>query len=289
VVLALTDPPLISVIAALAARLRGARLVNWVQDLFPEVAEGLGVLRQHRLLRGLSHWSLRRAETIVALSEAMAMRIGTRAAVRHNWAAADLQPIPREVNRLREEWNLGSRFVVAYSGNLGRAHDAATLVGAIRLLSNDNRIAFLMIGSGARLDDVRAAGGDHVQFRPYQPRERLSESLSAGDVHIVSLQPQLEGLIVPSKIYGVMAVGRPVIYIGDADSDLARMIVDHDFGVAVSPGDSATLARVIRKFADDPAMAEEMGRRGHALYLSRFSPDRALAEWEQILRTAAHA
>jgi glycosyltransferase involved in cell wall biosynthesis len=290
VVLALTDPPLISVIAALAARLRGARLVNWIQDLFPEVAEGLGVLRRQRVLRALRQWSLRRAETNVALSEAMAKRIGIRTAVRHNWAAEDLRPVPRDRNPLRDEWNLGSRFVVAYSGNLGRAHDAATLTGAMRLLSKDHRITFLIVGSGARLDDVRREGsGDNVQFRPYQPRERLSESLSAGDAHIVSLQPQLEGLIVPSKIYGVMAVGRPVIYIGDAESDLGRLIADHQCGIAVAPGDSEKLAGVIRAFADDPSNAEEMGRRGRALFESRFAPALALSEWEQILKAAAHA
>lgn len=290
IIVAMTDPPLISVVAALAAKLRNARLVNWIQDLFPEVAEGLGVLRRQRVLGLLRQWSLHRATANVALSETMAEKVGIRSIVRHNWAASDLHPVARDLNPLRAEWQLGQRFVVAYSGNLGRAHDSATLTGAMRMLAGDPRIAFLIIGSGARVDELfREGGGEHVQLRPYQPRERLSESLSAGDVHIVSLQPQLEGLIVPSKIYGVMAVGRPVIYIGDPSSDLGRMVVDHQCGVAVRPGDAARLAQTIRHLADAPGEAEAMGRRGRALFESRFAPALALAQWEEILRSAAHA
>jgi glycosyltransferase involved in cell wall biosynthesis len=289
VVLALTDPPLISVVAALAARMRGARLVNWIQDLFPEVAEGLGVLKKSRVLRWLRQWSLRNAEQNVALSEMMAARVGIRSVVRHNWAAAELRPVPREDNPLRKEWQLPNRFVVAYSGNLGRAHEFATLTGAMKLLQDDAGIAFLIIGAGAQLDQIRRDGSARLQVRPYQPREKLSESLSAGDVHIVSLQPQLEGLIVPSKFYGILAVGRPMLYIGDRRGDLARLVDEHRCGIVVEPGDAAGLAAAIRMLAADPEGAAAMGARGRALYDERFATALALAEWERILRRAHDA
>lgn len=288
IVIAMTDPPLMSVVAALASR----RVVNWLQDLFPEVAEALGVMKRFAPLRMLRDWSLRRARANVVLSDGMAERVagsgrrrsGQRTVVRHNWADASLHPIAS--SRLRDEWQLGDSFVVAYSGNLGRAHEFDTVAGAMKQLPN---VKFVIIGGGAQLDRVRQQTGSlpNVQFRPYQPRELLSESLSAGDVHLVSLHPSLEGLIVPSKFYGVLAVARPVIYIGSSSGDLARLIVEHDLGYVVEPGDADALARAIATLAGDRAQARAMGLRGRALYESRFAPAIAFAEWERILEEAA--
>jgi glycosyltransferase involved in cell wall biosynthesis len=287
IVVAMTDPPLISVIAAAASR----RTINWVQDLFPEVAVALGVAKRTSLLRRLRDWSLRRAKVNVVLSEGMAKQLpgGARIEVVHNWAETSLHPVEREANPLRREWSLGDAFVAGYSGNLGRAHELATVTGAMRALSNDARVRFLVIGAGAQLGRVQqeAAGLPHVQFRPYQPRESLSESLSASDVHLVSLHPSLEGLIVPSKFYGVLAVGRPLIYIGSADGDLARLTREHGLGEVIAPGDAARLTRVLAKMAEDPAGAAAMGARGRALYERRFAPAAAFAAWERILGEAA--
>lgn len=279
VVVAMTDPPLLSVVAAASAR----RVVNWVQDLFPEVAEGLGFMRRASLLRRLRDWSLRRARVNVALSDSMAARL-PHAAVRHNWADAALHPVPRESNALRRQWQLDESFVVAYSGNLGRAHDVETIAAAMKVLADDARIRFLVIGGGAKQKELEGLPG--VQFRPYQPREVLSESLSAADAHLVSLQPLLEGLIVPSKFYGVLAAGRPVLYIGVREGDLARLILEHDLGYVIAPGDSKALAAAIRDLAVDPARTAAIGARGRALYDAQFTPEIALAEWERILSEA---
>lgn len=280
VVVAMTDPPLLSVVAAAASR----RVVNWVQDLFPEVAEGLGVVRRASLLRRMRDWSLRKARANVAISEGMSRRL-TKASVIHNWADAALHPVPRGVNTLRRDWQLGDAFVVAYSGNLGRAHDAETIAAAMASLANDTRIRFVVIGGGANRKRLERVPG--AQFQPYQPRERLSESLSAADVHLVSLQPALEGLIVPSKFYGALAVGRPLLYIGARDGDLARLILDHDLGFVIAPGDSTGLATAIAELASDRGRAEAMGARGRALYDEQFAPQLALAAWERLLAEAA--
>jgi glycosyltransferase involved in cell wall biosynthesis len=277
VVVPMTDPPLMSVVATVASR----RTVNWVQDLFPEVAEGLGI-RMPGFLRRLRDWSLRRARANVVLGERMAARV-PRAIVIHNWADAALAPVAREVNPLRREWGLGEAFVVSYSGNLGRAHEFDTILGAMASLPE---IRFLIIGGGAKLDSVKGRAGSNATFLPYQPREMLSRSLSAADAHLVSLQPQLEGLIVPSKFYGALAVGRPVIFIGAPDGQLARLIGEHRCGTVVAPGDVAGLAEAIRAMAADPAAAAEMGQRGLEAYRAFFAPPRAFAAWEQTLQEA---
>jgi colanic acid biosynthesis glycosyl transferase WcaI len=289
VVVAMTDPPLLSVVAVASS----GSIVNWVQDLFPEVAESLGVLRHWGFLRRLRDWSFRRARMNVALSEGMARRMATSGTrhveVRHNWADAALHPVARDSNPLRRDWQLGDAFVVGYSGNLGRVHEVETVISAMKALAGDDRVRFVVIGGGAGLERMQSAtaGLPNVQFRPYQPRETLSESLSVADVHLVSLQPSLEGLIVPSKFYGVLAVGRPVIYIGAREGDLARLILENELGIVIAPGDAVALREGIRELASDPGRTGAMGARGRALYAAQFAPAVALAAWERIVAEAA--
>jgi len=286
IVVAETDPPLISVFAAVAAKLRGARLINWIQDLFPEVAEALGVTRRATILRSLRDWSLGRARANVVLSEDMGARVARNVVVQHNWADGELRPIAPSENTLLKEWQLTDRFVVVYGGNLGRAHEFDTIATAAKQVPE---ATFVFIGGGAGQAALqRDIGGlDNVQFRPYQPnKQALSESLSTAGVQLVSLQPQLEGLIVPSKFYGILAFAQPVIYIGSRDAELPKLIVQHDCGFVVAMGDGEGLARAIRTLANDRQLAAEMGRRGRALHEARFAPELALAHWEQILMEA---
>lgn len=262
VIVAMTDPPLLSAFAALGSR----RFVNWLQDLFPEAGEALG-MPALRVLRPLRNWSLRRAKANVVLGDLMAARV-PKATVIHNWAPPSLQPFPRAQAQL----------TIGYSGNLGRAHEVETILAAMKMLPD---VRFVFTGGGAQLDRVKREAGTNVEFRPYVPREKLGESLSAVDAHLVSLQPSLEGLIVPSKLYGVMAVGRPVIFVGARDGEVARIIEECRCGLVVEPGDAQGLVRAIRN------IDSEMGRRGREAYESRFAPGRAFAMWERVLQEAA--
>jgi glycosyltransferase involved in cell wall biosynthesis len=261
------------VIAAVASSFTSGRVVNWVQDLFPEVAESLGI-RAPRILRRLRDWSLRRARANVVLGDLMAARV-PKAIIIHNFADADLAPQPRPD---------GDAFVVGYSGNLGRAHEFETIMGAMQRLPD---VRFLFTGAGAQLEAVKRAAGPNASFRPYAPREELSTSLSAADAHLVSLKPALEGLVLPSKFYGVLAVGRPVIFVGARDGELARIIDEHRCGVVVEMGDVEGLTNAIRTLANDRAEAAAMGHRGRELYLARFAPHHAFAQWERVLEEAA--
>lgn len=266
VIVAMTDPPLLSIVASLASK----RVVNWVQDLFPEVAEALGI--RVPLVRRFRDWSLRRARANVVLGGLMAARV-PRAVVIHNWADADLRPMDRE-----------GPFAVGYSGNLGRAHDFATVLGAMKRLPE---VRFVFTGGGAQLATVKRDAGRNVEFRDYVARQELSTSLSSVDAHLVTLKPALEGLIVPSKFYGILAVGRPVLYIGARDGELARLIDTYHCGIVVDEGDVEGLVRAIDTLARDRAGAVAMGARGRELYLARFAPRHAFAAWERVLEEAA--
>lgn len=302
VVIAKTDPPMLSVTVARAARVRGAVLINWLQDVFPEAANELGVaIRPAWLatwLRRMRNASLRQAECNVAIGARMAERLmaqGVPAAkvrVIPNWAdVAEIIPKPVEGNPIRAELGLRDHFVVGYSGNLGRAHEFETFLEAAALLRDDPAFVFLITGGGAKIAalrrDVETRGLRNFRFQPYQPAERLADSMAAADVHLVSLLPQIEGLIVPSKFYGILAAGRPAIFIGDADGELAREIRSGDCGVAIGVGDSAGLARELRQFRADPALLARLGSNARKLAQSRYSSERALQAWLAMIASIA--
>lgn len=295
IVVALTDPPLTGVTARIFTALRKGRLVNWVQDLFPEVAEELGVLEGDgwfaRALRRLRDGSLRAAALNVALGDDMCRAIeerGGRATVIHNWSAKSaVVPVPREENALRTSWGLGTDFVVGYSGNLGRAHEFDTIVDAMSQLAGQP-IRFVVVGGGPRLAELRtnvtkAGLDDRVSFRPYQPREQLGEALSVADVHLISLRPGLEPYIVPSKFYGILAAGRPSIFVSGEDGDIPRLIREAECGLVVRVGDSGALAAAIRRLREDEELRDSMGRNARALFEARFTDEIAFALWERQL------
>jgi colanic acid biosynthesis glycosyl transferase WcaI len=298
VLVAKTDPPLISVLSAPIAVLRRAALVNWLQDLFPEVAGKVGMRAVQgpvlRLLRMARNLTLRVARTNVVLGnrmESLVRRQGipaSRVRVIHNWADGEhIRPVATDANPLRTEWGVQGRFVVGYSGNLGRAHEFSTILDAAKQLSPRQEVVFLFIGGGAQRaaveHDARERRLPNVLFHPYQPRERLHESLSVPDVHLVSLNPALEGLIVPSKFYGIAAAARPTLFVGDVDGEIASIIRDARCGYAVQAGDAAALARRITQLADDAALTKAMGERARELFDQQFDRRLAVRAWREVL------
>lgn len=300
VLVAKTDPPLVSVVCGLVALVRGAVSVNWVQDLFPEVAAELDVKAIGPIIplaRWLRNWSLRRAAYNVVLGDLMAERIvkekigmeGIR--VIPNWADGDqIKPLAPEDNELRREWGLENKFVVGYSGNLGRAHEFYTILRAAEILRDrDDGVVFLFIGGGAQraaLEQwIDAHGLTNVFFRPYQPKEKLGLSLGVPDAHLVCLKPGLEGLIVPSKFYGIAAAGRPTLFVGDPDGEIPRVLNAVNCGYAVSAGDSEGLVRHIDALKSDPDVCRAMGQRARAEFERRFSRVGAVAAWRDLLES----
>jgi len=299
VVIVKTDPPLLSVAAMAPVRRNGARLVNWLQDIYPETAAILGVpLMRGPVANGLAALrdrSLRRSAASVVVGELMARRIANRGAaetdihVIANWCNDTvIRPLAAEQNPLRRQMDLTGKFVLGYSGNLGRAHDHETVLGAAEQLRHDPRYVFLMVGGGKRFADladmVRRRGLDSAfRFLPYQPSSLLRECLTLPDAHWLTLNPRLEGLIVPSKFYGIAAAGKPMIFIGAKDGELARLVRQHACGVVVAPGDAGTLVATLQRWSDAPAAVAEMGARGRAMLDARFTRQHALAHWSDFL------
>jgi colanic acid biosynthesis glycosyl transferase WcaI len=299
IVVAKTDPPLLSIPAMIAARRRGAHLVNWLQDLYPEVAQQLGVPYAGPPLgyglKLLRDSSLRRAAMNVAVGEAMAARVraaGVDAAkirVIPNWTDdEEIVPVETADNPLRTEWQLQDKFVVGYSGNLGRAHEFDTMIGAAEHLRHDSNVVFLFIGGGHSFDaltqQTKARGLDHLfRFLPYQARTHLKYALGVPDVHLLALRPALEGLVVPSKFYGIAAAGRPILAIAAKNGELAPLIERYRCGAVIEPGCLTALAGAITALYQNRPERIAMGLRARSMLDAEFTRRHAFERWQSAL------
>jgi glycosyltransferase involved in cell wall biosynthesis len=296
VVLCMTDPPFIGAAAQLVARRFRVPLVVVSQDVFPEIAVRLGRLRSPTmiaLLRTLIALSLRHADRVVVIGETMRRRIEekgvdpARIRVIPNWGDAErITPQPRD-NPWAREHGLTDRFVVMHSGNVGHAQDLDTLIRAAALLRDLDDLRIVIVGTGARYVELSSLADvlevDSVSFLPYQPREVLPESLGSADVHFVGLARGLAGFIVPSRIWGVLAAGRPVLAAADEDSETVALVRETECGIAVPPGEPLRLAEAIRACYDGMYDLEAMGRRARAYAEAKADRSFAVARYRAVL------
>ena len=274
VIVGMSTPPILGALAVAVARLRGCRSAYWAMDVYPDLAFELGAMGRGSLagrsFGAVSRWTLRRADLVVALGETMAARLtalGARNAVAvHNWADGEAIRPAAPASR--------DRLVVLYSGNLGLAHEFGTLLSAAEKLRKD-AVTFVFQGGGPRLAEVKEeaarCGLLNVEFRPAAPRERLGESLAEGDVHVVTLRPGMPGLLVPSKIYGILAAGRPVLYVGPFEGEVFDIISRAECGDCVAPGDVAGAVAALRRWVDDAPARREAGMAGRVLFERSFT------------------
>jgi colanic acid biosynthesis glycosyl transferase WcaI len=296
VVLALSDPPFVSVAAVAVARRHRARLVVVTQDVFPEIAVALGRLDNRILVGILDHlvrFGLRNADRVVAIGPRMRRRLEAKGVderslvVIPNWPdTTALSPQPRD-NAWAREHDLVDRFVVMHSGNVGYAQDLPTLVRAATFLRDLEDLEIVIVGSGAQggalAELVRSLELRSVRFLPYQPRERLPESLSSADVHVVGLSHGLAGYVVPSRLYGILAAGRPVIVHADAESETADIVDATGCGVVVAPGRPEELARAIRDAHEGRFDLAAMAAAGRAYAVEDADRDVAIGRYRALL------
>ena len=295
-----TDPPLLSILGAFCRIVREFRLVAWCQDVFPEVAmaemqTSPPVNFLFRLLQGLRDWSLCRSDRVVVLGADMRDYFAgrgiesSRLACIPNWSVQD-DPAETRESALRAEWGIPADcFVVGYSGNLGRAHDWMTLLEAACQLDPHEDMLFLLSGGGHGYvqlrEAVESAGlSARFLFLPYQAREDLASSLRVPDLHWFTLKERLRPFIFPSKFFGILQAGRPMVYIGSTIGEIPLLINANGIGSVVAEGDAAALAEEIRRWRDSAEAREESGLAARRLWENSYQRSSEVAKWEGLLQ-----
>jgi glycosyltransferase involved in cell wall biosynthesis len=304
-ILALTSPPMISALAAIHRKLRvtragrPVRFVYHVMDLYPDALTAAGVAWAASDLGWVTARTLEAADAVIVLGRDMRQRLlerygdaglAGRVHVIPPWSdALEITPCDKRASALTRSLGLIESFNIVYSGNLGVAHDISTLWSAMALMRNDAGAVWLFVGGGGRFEELRRrvgeAGWSHVRFLPYQPREQLGESLSIADVHLVTQLPSFEGIVVPSKLFGIMAAARPTVMVGPAGAECARIIAEHGAGYVVANGDAAGLVDRLRSLRDDPEMRTRMGHSARNALLARYDRVIACARIEMLLKS----
>jgi len=276
VVVSLTDPPFLGLLGAKLKQRFAVPFVYYCEDLYPDVAAAVDMAPGPlaKAFERVQANILSRADRIVTLSEDMAERlaakgaVGPRVSIVHNWADTHMvRPIKGE-NPFRKRYGLEDRFVVMYSGNFGYVWDLDVVLDAAAALREEPGIVFVLVGDGSTRGRVevrlRRDRLPNVRLLPYQPRERLSESLGAADLHLVPMRAGVYGTMVPSKIYGILAAGKPMAALAEPESEAARVIRSHQCGWHEFPGDHGSLVQMIRAAMRSPDQLQAMGVRARA-------------------------
>jgi colanic acid biosynthesis glycosyl transferase WcaI len=284
-ILVSTSPPVASLAALGIAGLRRTAIKFWVMDINPDQMIALGRVGPRSLPARLLDWLNRRvlakATDVIVLDHFMAERVNAKLPVANKlsvippWPLEDaLQPVPHAENPFRAAHGLNGKVVVMYSGNHGPSHPFSTILQAAARLRHESRLVFMFIGGGTGKRDVEAAGLPNVRSLPYQPLSMLRYSLSAADVHLVTVGDEVVGIVHPSKVYGAMAVARPILLLGPSKSHVGELLEGESIGWAVRHGDVDGAVRLLKSILELPSeQLQEIGRRAREMISARLSKE----------------
>jgi len=270
VVLAMTDPPVAGIAGAFVAGMTGRPFVYNIRDLYPDMAVGGNIVNQNGLVdswENLHRDALRRASRIIVLGEDMRQRILSKgipeervAVVRDGATFPTLIASPTD--RVASEIRCGFSFVAVHAGNLGFYGAWNTLLGAAKILRNENTgIVFIGDGANRAALESNATALPNVRFLPFRPASEIPCVMAAGDVHIITVRRGLEGVVVPSKLYSVLAAGRPALVVAPAVCDAARIVAESGCGLVADPDSPSAVADAILELRSDNKRLREMGQR----------------------------
>jgi glycosyltransferase involved in cell wall biosynthesis len=276
VVLAMTDPPFEGIVGAFVALLKGKPYIYNIRDLYPDMALGGGLIRPGLLARvweRLHRWALRRAKRVIVLGEDMRERIMAKgvapariAVIRDGTAIAPPGALAPELdNEVIRTIRGDFRFVLVHAGNLGFYGAWETLLAGAQGLEPDG-IGLVFVGDGAERDQLvaQASGCKAVRFLPFFPASKIPSVLAAADAHVITVKRGLEGVVVPSKLYGILAAGRPVLVVAPAETDAARIVTRRGCGVAVDADDAAGMISAAQRMSRDRNWAQQLGEAARA-------------------------
>ncbi len=303
VLLIVSNPPFLPLIGYVSSVLKRTKFIYLVHDVYPDIAVRLGYLRKGALTEKI--WGyinkviLRSASKIIVLSDSMRRVVNDKIMseyhvvlkgkikVIHNWADGEsIRPINRQENNFVLNHGLLDSFVVLYSGNMGLFHELEMVIEVANKIYDKN-IKFIFIGDGGKkklLEKlVSKYSLENVVFMPYQPKNLLPLSLTSASVALVTLEENIEGLAMPSKLYTLMAAGNPIIAICDEGSDVAKIINNANCGFAIKHHDIARMVECIIALKNDPILIKEMSRNARSYFEQHFSLDSAINNYGDVM------
>jgi glycosyltransferase involved in cell wall biosynthesis len=294
-----TNPALLPLLGTIGTKLRSQRYVILIHDLWPELPAHIGMIRKggllFKIIDFINKLSITNASGIIVLSNKMRELILNKVPkkeeeihVIHNWANANrIFPIHRDNNNLIDKFGLRNKRVVMYSGNLGRYQPLEVMIAAANELKHRKDINFVFAGNGGKKERIQmmaaSMGLKNVLFIPFQPLDRLAESLSMADVSLIGIYPKNEGVIMPSKLYGLLAVGRPIICVSDPASEVVEILENSGAGLHSAIDAPKELAQKIVKLIDNPKIASKMGLNGRNYFLEHYERKNLTKQWEEVL------
>lgn len=294
-ILAMTDPPVAGIAGALVARLAGRPFVYNIRDMYPDMAVGGDIVRPNKWVarwEKMHRRALKQATRVIVLGDDMRSRVVAkgiapeRVVVVRDGTSLPFD-LPHKCDPVVKEIRGGFPFVVTHAGNLGFYGAWDTLLRAAAMLRNEDT-GFVFIGEGANRAAVatKAAHLPNVRFLPFRPPSQVPHVMMAGDLHLVTVKRGLEGVVVPSKLYSILAAGRPVLAVAPRESDAARIVTEHGCGMAADPDDPFAVAKAIRELRANPASLAAMGQRARET-ASRYARVNELQRFAGILDEAA--
>lgn len=302
-VLVVTNPPTLPFVAFLACKLRRARLILRIEDVYPDAMIAAGMLRpgsvvvrvlnfMHRALYRNVDWVVVLGRDMLRLVQKRLQRNAGHVTVITHWAdCREITPLQRNENPLLQKLGLMDKFIVQYSGNMGRTHDLEGLVKCARMVEPEPAIQFLFIGTGAKegwlRKTTRERGLKNVTILPPQPREDLAQSLNACDLAVISFVEGMSGVSVPSRMYNILAAGKPILAVADADSELALVVQEEHVGWLVQPASPEKTAQAILEAFSNPALLSEMSKRARASVLKGYTQLQVMEKFDEMLESVA--
>jgi len=299
-IIVLSTPPYISLIALALKLFKKSKIIYVVQDLYPEVAIELDIIKSDFLIsffKKINKFILKRVDQIVTIGEHMQKLleknygqelINQKSKIIYNWADGEkIYPIENE-KTFRKKWDLDNSFVVMYSGNMGHAHEFDTVLEAAEKLEDDREIKFLFVGEGVKKEYIKEYISkndlDNFMFKPYQDKEDLVYSLNTADLSLTTLNSGFGGLVVPSKVYGIMASGKPILFVSDNNNEISNLIDNHQIGYNIEIGNSDKLAAVIRKYKNNKELLEKHSQITRELFEEEFDKEISIKKYRDLLK-----
>lgn len=305
-VLVLSNPPILPFVAWLNSKLRGTPYVYLIYDVYPDMAVELGYISENSLIVRLWDYLMRPvfrdADRVVVLGASMESCIlekfkdttrfdANSVEIISNWEDGNfIKPLPKGSNDFAQKHDTVDKFTIVYSGNIGRFHELETVIDAIALLEKRGQddIQLLIIGEGARKEKlqqrVEQRNIRNVRFLPFQPLDRLPETLTCGNASLVGIKPGMEGLCVSSKLYSSLAAGKPILAVVDEDDEVARVVREYDCGIHIEPGNADAAANTLQAWANNPKHAAQAGKNARECFEQQYTLRHAVDQYAVLFR-----